>query len=156
MKEDVGKIALVRIASEPDRLIERIVKMRIEHHLADKRRIENCRIGEEKSHAHRIANGEVCGKERSRHRDENERNQKRIRVKVHPPPKSVTKAGNPLPPLPDRRLLRTVDQNENQAEDGADDGRQEKDLQILLHPQKEITEHPITSHIKWGLTSKMA
>ena len=123
--------------------------MRIENHLADERRIEGCGIDKEEDDAHRIPHGKVCREERPRQGDEDERNQEGIGVEIHPPPKSVTEAGNPLPPLPDGELLRPVDQNKNQAKDGADDGRQKKDLQILLHPQKEITEHPITS-LKWG------
>ena len=155
MEENIGKIFLIRMFSKPDRLIERVVKMRVENHLADERRIECCRVDKEETNAHRIPHGKVRRKERPWHGDEDERNEEGIGVKVHPPPKSVTKAGNPLPPLPDWRLLRTVDQNENQAKDGADDRRQKKDLQILLHPQKEITEHPITSQNKTGLTSKV-
>ena len=47
VKEDIGEVALVCIFPEPERLIERIVKMRIENHLTDKRRIEHCCIDKE-------------------------------------------------------------------------------------------------------------
>ena len=150
MEENIDKIFLIRMFSEPDRLIERIVKMRIENHLADERRIENARIDEKEDDTHRIPHSKVRREERPRHGDEDERNEEGIGIEVHPPPKSVTKAGNPLPPLPAGRLLWAVCQNENQPEYGANHGRQEKELQILLHPQKERTEHPITSQIKWG------
>ena len=67
MKENVGKVSLVRIFPEPDCLVERIVKVRIENHLADERRIEKCRIEEEERHTHRVTYGKVRRDKRPRH-----------------------------------------------------------------------------------------
>ena len=137
VKKDINKIFLISMTAKKKQVIVDIMEMIIENQSPNKRYIKHRAIGKKRNFTHAIPNHEIRHEESSRQCNKHKRNQIDIRIKVHPPPESVAKAGDPFLPFSDRSLFFSINQNECQAKQRTENRRPYRQFEILLNARKE-------------------
>ena len=145
VEKDIQQIPFIRFLPQEQRVVVDIVKMIIEDHAPEKRRIEHERIRQPDAQAHGIPHGKIPGQERRRSRDQEHRAEIDIGVVEHPPPKTIAETMVPFPPRTERRFLWAIDLDKNQPEHGAQNRRHKSQFQVLLHPGKENRKQRLSS-----------
>lgn len=126
VEKDVGKISLVRMFPQPNRMVEDIVEVKVEDELRQECGVEEEKIDPHDPHAERTSDFLPEGKESGGQSDQEEEGEVGIGVDVHAPPESVAKTVVPFAPFSRRRFFRSIAKNENQPKDGAEQGGQKR------------------------------
>ena len=137
MEENIEQVLLVRVLPHPKCFVVNVPVMVIENQFPDKRRVQNGKIDRNAHGAHLVARGEPIGQKRAGQADEHGGIEKNVSVPVHAPPKAVPKAMIEFFPLPGQGSIISVKDNKKETKNRANEGRDAKELYILLYAIKK-------------------
>ena len=132
MEENIHQIVLFGFGPQLHSLVEDVVEMLVEQHLSRKSQVQHQAINNPTCQPQGIPPMVPDRKKSPGQAQEDHRDQKHISVEIHAPPEAVPETVPDHRPLSLQAPVGIVHRNENQTKDRAQDGKEQKQLPILL------------------------
>lgn len=119
MEENINEVVLFRMGAKLHGLVVDVMKMAVIEHLSHESKIKDKGIKQAAHKTQCIAQGKIGRKKGAGQAHKDQGDQENIGVKVHAPPKTVTKGVPENLSLPRKIGVRAVDLDENSPKEGA-------------------------------------
>ena len=132
MEENIHQVVLFRFGPQLHGLVEDIMEMLVEQHLPGKGQVQHQAVGKPSRHPQQVPFPVPVGKKGPGNGQHHQGDQEHIGVEIHPPPEPVPETVPDYLPLALQAPVRIVHSNENQTKNSTQNGKEQKQLSILL------------------------
>ena len=132
MEENVHQVVLFRFGPQLQSLVKDIMEMLVEQHLSRKGQVKHQAVDQPSCQPQGIPPMVPHREKSPGQAQEDHRDQKDIGVEIHPPPETIPETVPDHRPLALQAPVRIVHSNENQTKNSTQDGKEQKQLSILL------------------------
>ena len=132
VEENIHQIVLFRFGPQLHGLVVDIVEVLVEQHFPGKSQVQHQTVGKSSGQPQQITPA-VPGREKGPGQgQDHQRDQEHIGVEIHPPPESVPETVPEDFPFSLQTAVGIVDHNEDQTKNRTQNGKEQKQLRILL------------------------